>query len=145
MLDGSKLWHAIAECQSLQGTVANKDVGDWLSLSYLLSVAGAAVGASVVAGAVVLVEDSGAAVVAGSSALLQPAKNAKVIRVVAINNLLFIIVFSLSLKLIHSIFFKKCQVAVMLTQELLVLAIKQPLLSSSRLSVFSACRVVFLS
>jgi hypothetical protein len=97
----------------------------------LFSVAGVAVGASVVAGAVVLVEDSGAAVVAGSSALLQPAKNVKVIKAVAISNLLFIIVFSLNLKLIHSIFFKKYQVVVMLTQELLLLAIKQPLLSGA--------------
>ncbi len=133
-LVGSKLWHAIAECQSLQGTAANKDVGGWLSLSYLFSVAGAVVGASVVAGTGVLVEASGAAVVAGSSALLQPAKNVKAIKAaVAVNNLLFIIVFYLSIKLIYSIFFKKYQVGLMLTQELRLLTIKQPLLSGAGL------------
>jgi hypothetical protein len=43
------------------------------------------------AGAVVLVDDPGAEVVAGSSALLQPANNTNVIKLVAISALFFII------------------------------------------------------
>jgi hypothetical protein len=39
----SKLWLSIAECQSLQDTVPNQDVGDWQSIYYLPSAAGAVV------------------------------------------------------------------------------------------------------
>jgi hypothetical protein len=71
----------------LQDTATNKHVDSWLNLSYLFSVAGAAV-------------------VADFSALSQPARNIKVIKAVAISNLFFIIVFFLNLKLIHIAFEK---------------------------------------
>jgi hypothetical protein len=93
--DHSLSWHFISERRSLQFTVPNPEIGNWQIVYYLLSTgAGASAGVGVAAGAgvAVLGADSGAFVAVGSSALLQPANNAKVTKPVAIIALVFIVV-----------------------------------------------------
>jgi hypothetical protein len=105
----SKLWLSIAESQSRIDTVPSQQIGNRLRVSYLLSGAGAGVvvvevdssflmttGASLGADGVTVVldVDSLVCVVAGSSALLQPANKAKVAKPVAIIALVFIVVSS---------------------------------------------------
>lgn len=104
-----KLKRSIEESQSLQDTVPNQEIGNRQIVYYLPSVAGAgavvvvevdssvlvAAGSPVGADGVtveVLEVDSWVLVAAGSSALLQPANNAKVTKPVAIIALVFIVV-----------------------------------------------------
>ena len=97
LFTGRKLWHPIAEHQSLQDSAHNQVNRSRQIIYYLPSAAGAVVVVVVVEGSTVLVA-AGAGVVTlvvvevvASFSLLQPANNARVTKPVAIIALVFIV------------------------------------------------------